>query len=165
MKTCPDCSQDLPDLAFGVDNSKPDALTRRCKACNNAYAKSRKGAPKDWVRKTQQPGYAAQKKKAYWARHPDKKAEHYRRKWEAKRARLIEAGALRPQVPLSPEDRRKRHLAHKIVYSCIKRGSMTKKPCEVCGEVEVHGHHPDYDRPRDVVWLCNEHHRAVHAMV
>lgn len=34
--------------------------------------------------------------------------------------------------------------------------------CASCGR--PHGHHPDYSRPLDVVWLCDKHHKEVHAM-
>lgn len=34
---------------------------------------------------------------------------------------------------------------------------------ECCGK--PHGHHPDYSRPLDVVWLCDKHHKEAHALV
>ena|SRR6267154_3130739 len=50
------------------------------------------------------------------------------------------------------------------VNNAVRRGKLTPMPCLVCGE-KAHAHHPDYDRPLDVVWLCPSHHREVHAMV
>jgi hypothetical protein len=44
----------------------------------------------------------------------------------------------------------------------LKRGKITQKPCEVCGEL-AQMHHDDYSRPLDVRWLCREHHLAHHA--
>ena len=35
--------------------------------------------------------------------------------------------------------------------------------CEVCGEVNVHGHHYDYTKPLDVKWLCPLHHVREHS--
>jgi len=35
------------------------------------------------------------------------------------------------------------------------------QPCEVCGEPGER-HHPDYDKPDEVVWLCRRHHRQLH---
>jgi len=53
--------------------------------------------------------------------------------------------------------------AHMALASAIKRGLIERQPCEKCGAVPTDGHHPDYDRPLAVVWLCRRHHRARHA--
>lgn len=42
--------------------------------------------------------------------------------------------------------------------------SIPKKPCEICGSrVNVHRHHHDYSKPKDVRFFCAEHHRQHHA--
>ena len=51
--------------------------------------------------------------------------------------------------------------AHSKLKYAIRIGKVTKKPCEVCGKLRVHGHHPDYSRPYYVRWLCPLHHVAV----
>ena len=51
------------------------------------------------------------------------------------------------------------------VSSAIRDGKLTKTPCHVCGHEKVEGHHPDYDQPLDVIWLCNPHHRAAHNLL
>lgn len=43
-----------------------------------------------------------------------------------------------------------------------KRGSILEKPCLVCGAGNAQMHHVDYDRPLDVVWLCDGHHKGWH---
>lgn len=41
--------------------------------------------------------------------------------------------------------------------------ALERQPCFVCGSVErLHGHHPDYDQPMSVVWLCATHHNQLH---
>ena len=57
-----------------------------------------------------------------------------------------------------PERRKASHL----VSNALRDGKLEKLPCLVCGHEKVEGHHPDYSRPLDVVWLCNPHHREVH---
>ncbi len=47
----------------------------------------------------------------------------------------------------------------------IKSGRLVRQPCRDCGSVKVHAHHEDYNKPLDVVWLCETHHRAEHAKV
>lgn len=56
----------------------------------------------------------------------------------------------------------KKYSAHTKVGNAIRGGYLTPKPCEVCGRPEVHGHHCDYDKPLEVLWLCAEHHAAWH---
>ena len=57
----------------------------------------------------------------------------------------------------------KRYRAHLAVKNALSRGELTRKPCEFCGEVKSEGHHPDYERPCDVVWLCRKCHCQLHA--
>lgn len=49
----------------------------------------------------------------------------------------------------------------------LQDGRIT--PWPVCAVPECdqkpEGHHPDYSRPLDVVWLCRTHHIAAHALV
>lgn len=42
-----------------------------------------------------------------------------------------------------------------------QRGRIERKPCEVCG-AHAERHHDDYDKPKEVRWLCREHHMEWH---
>lgn len=57
-----------------------------------------------------------------------------------------------------------RRAANIKVGNAVRDGRLKKQPCWVCGEKAV-AHHPDYDRPLDVVWLCQPHHKQAHALV
>ena len=57
-----------------------------------------------------------------------------------------------------------RKKANTAVGNALRSGKIKKQPCWVCGEKAV-AHHPDYDRPLDVVWLCQPHHKQTHALV
>ena len=52
--------------------------------------------------------------------------------------------------------------AMRSVANELKAGRMTKGPCEVCGASKVDAHHPDYNEPFVVVWLCRKHHMQLH---
>lgn len=56
-----------------------------------------------------------------------------------------------------------RRMANHIVKNAIKRGDLVSLPCIICGK-KAQGHHPDYSRPLDVVWLCPKHHQETHAL-
>lgn len=65
-------------------------------------------------------------------------------------------------------DWRKKHPEREHAQSAlnwaVKIGLVKKLPCFVCG-LDAEAHHPDYDRPLDVVWLCSAHHKQAHALV
>lgn len=70
--------------------------------------------------------------------------------------------ATRPKhTELSPEERQKANArAYLNVY--IRRGKIVRMPCHVCGSPKAEGHHHDYSKPLDVVWLCRPCHMAEH---
>ena len=51
--------------------------------------------------------------------------------------------------------------AHKKFNSIRKK--IKRLPCYKCGEIyKVHGHHPDYSKPFEVIWVCSIHHKEIH---
>lgn len=44
----------------------------------------------------------------------------------------------------------------------IETGVLKRKPCEVCGNLKSEGHHRDYNKPLEVLWLCRKHHKEQH---
>lgn len=54
------------------------------------------------------------------------------------------------------------YLAHLTVQNAIRLGLLERQPCQVCGAEKSEAHHPDYDRPLEVQWLCRKHHKAAH---
>ena len=55
-----------------------------------------------------------------------------------------------------------RYTANTAVNNAIRDGRLVKQPCEVCGRLDVHGHHDDYTKPLEVRWLCPVHHKEHH---
>ena len=44
----------------------------------------------------------------------------------------------------------------------IHRGVLVRQPCEKCGNPKSEAHHPDYQKPRLVKWLCRTCHLEGH---
>lgn len=52
--------------------------------------------------------------------------------------------------------------AHRALNKAIKKGILIRLPCEQCGESKAEGHHPDYHKPLEVIWLCHKCHVELH---
>ena len=56
----------------------------------------------------------------------------------------------------------KRVRARSRIKMRVKAGTLPRKPCERCGAPEAQTHHPDYDKPTEIRWLCVACHGAEH---
>ena len=66
----------------------------------------------------------------------------------------------RIKYPLKIQCRRK-------VVCAIQSGKLKRGHCEDCGKTpsqeKIYGHHEDYDKPLEVVWLCSSCHMRRHS--
>lgn len=136
MKTCGHCKVEKPVIEFHKSRCQPDGLAGNCKPC------------------------CAEWKRAYRARNAE-----VLREYDRERAKSPER---EQQLLVNRKRYRQRHAekskVHGIFSYAVRLGIVKPQPCLVCGE-KAHGHHPDYDRPLDVVWLCPQHHKDAHAAV
>ena len=58
-----------------------------------------------------------------------------------------------------PEKKR----ARQVFRTAVGLGNIKRKSCEFCGEKKTDGHHPNYSKPLEVIWLCRTHHADMHA--
>ncbi len=62
-----------------------------------------------------------------------------------------------------------RHIkqAGQKVKDAIKYGKLIRpKNCCLCGsENKIEGHHADYDKPLEVIWVCQKCHRMIHKRI
>ena len=52
--------------------------------------------------------------------------------------------------------------AERLIQNYIKNGKMKRQPCVICGKKNGLGHHPDYSKPIEVIFLCPLHHKEIH---
>lgn len=52
--------------------------------------------------------------------------------------------------------------ARYLLNNAVRDGRLVRLPCQECGKKRSYGHHPDYSKPLEVVWLCAVHHSAEH---
>lgn len=134
MRFCPGCTKELALELFGACAS--DTLTGKqvyCLPCSRGnLAKSYR---RDIVR-------SRLLRRVSFRKYPEQAAR---------------AGAKRRVAPY-------KHAAQMRVYYAVKRGELVKPGhCSRCPETHrIEGHHDDYSRPLDVMWLCTACHRVRH---
>lgn len=55
-------------------------------------------------------------------------------------------------------------MANKLIKNMVLRGALVRPTvCYKCdSSVKISAHHPDYDKPFDIVWLCHRCHMKEH---
>jgi hypothetical protein len=136
MKTCSACKKTKCFLDFQKRAASKDGLTSSCDECLKKRDKARYLKEKE---------YRAARNKAYLQTEKGKASHKISvEKWQAAN--------------------RIKRAAHIILGSAVKSGKVIPWPCCALPECnkKPEAHHPDYDRPLDVVWLCTEHHKQLH---
>lgn len=83
------------------------------------------------------------------------------RKRNIEKARARGAANTKKMMEKYPE----KYLARSKTMYAVKTGKLKRLPCEVCGEIKVDAHHPDYSKPLEVKWLCRAHHAEEHLIM
>ena len=54
--------------------------------------------------------------------------------------------------------------AHAAIREMIKKGTIQRsKKCSKCGlKGKIEGHHKDYNKPKEYIWICKACHTAIH---
>lgn len=142
MNICKKCNKDKVESDFYNSDST-------CKECRKAMVRANRAKNIEYYR-----GYDKKRFKD----DPRVKARHARYaasesgKAAAKRAK-------EKYIELNPIKR----AAHIMVGNAVRDGKIIKGVCEVCGDLDSHGHHDDYSLPLVVRWLCSIHHSDWHA--
>lgn len=53
-------------------------------------------------------------------------------------------------------------IARWMVRGEIRKGKIIRKSCEKCGNEKSEAHHPNYNEPLNIIWLCRKHHNDEH---
>ena len=148
-KTCFKCLIKLPLEAFYKHAQMGDGHLNKCIACTKKDVNAHRQANLEKVR--------AYDRLRGGVPH---RVEARRDYAKTENAKLSHAKSLQKQRILHPQKR----IARQALSNAIRDGRVARLPCLICGHETVEGHHPDYDRPLDVVWLCPPHHSATHKM-
>lgn len=134
MKTCFGCNTPKALNEFYTHPQMKDGRLNKCKECIRADATNHRNANIEKAR-----AYDIERSK-----RPENKAKfaEYQKKYD----------------PLNQEKLK----AHAAVDKAIRKGGLTRQPCERCERTDTHAHHEDYSKPLEVRWLCPPHHKERH---
>lgn len=172
MKKCTGCKIEKDEINFGKHKKTKDGLNEKCKECCKARSKITIHSEK-----------AIENRKKYRAEWQKRKRPilnaRLRDRYKEKIEECREQSKIRTRKYLQSEKGKAKHLettklyvesnpekisAQRKVRSAIKSGKL-KRPlhCEICKiESHVHGHHEDYSKPLEVIWMCSKCHLYHH---
>jgi hypothetical protein len=160
MKTCFKCNTEKPLSEYYRLARMADGHLNKCKECTKMDVKKHRTDNLDKVREYDRSRsmlpHRVQARKEYSLTDAGK-ASHSRasRKYLKNNPERINQGRKR-----HPE----KYAAHNAVWSALVTGKMVRPSnCQQCAtECTPHGHHEDYSKPLDVMWLCVPCHAARH---
>lgn len=132
---CAQCKVVQPLSCFHKDKNNPDGLYPYCKTCRK------------------------QKSRAYYEENVEillSKSKIYRKTDRGRAARRKE---------YENEKKKSEYKVHYTLTNAVRDGRIEKLDyCTMCSitGVKIHGHHYDYTRPLDVVWVCSKCHSWIH---
>lgn len=146
MKKCSKCKVEKDSSEFYRCRRNKDGRQGRCIECDRKRVN-------EWRKKNKERIYDYNRK--YRTDHPDAVI-----KW--KERRNIRDANTKPWVDYRRNNPEK-YKAKRKVYYALRKGIMTKRPCQICGSINnIHAHHEDYSKPLSVIWLCPQHHKDIH---
>lgn len=143
MKRCPRCKTEKPDERFWRTPGQPSKLSSYCKECLLEWKRERRRNNPDAV---------------------ESERRSNRVRMARRRAEMSQLGIVRKWHDSG-------YAVSKVKQSCYNRyrralnsGKLVRPAnCSICGSTrQIQGHHLDYQRPLDVLWLCVDCHKAVH---
>ena len=139
MKLCPRCGEAKPLTDYYQDSSRVSGYGCYCKKCHNSNMDQ-------WRDRNSETDKANKKRYA-----------------TSSRGREVNRRAVQAHKLRFPQKNRARHLLQQAVES----GKISKPDlCSKCGDApelrDLHGHHEDYAKPIEVVWLCRQCHNKLH---
>lgn len=152
MKKCTKCLVLKPRSEFYKASGFRDGLQYNCKPCQRK-------AQISWRERNLERARCTDRRNKREERERDGE-EETRRKWNEWYSKNSER---RAAYQNARRDKRKEK-AHHALAAALERGEIIKPlECSDCGEEKpLDGHHEDYDKPLEVVWLCRRCHVLAH---
>ena len=148
MKTCKKCLESKSFESFYKHSGMRDGFLSICKECTiqriKRYRKNNIETIREYDRERGKTEARRKQAKKYQQKHREE-IQKYKIEWRKNHPKLAKA--------------------HNAVARAIAKKQLIQQPCSVCGILQSEAHHPDYDAPLEVVWLCRKHHSELHNQI
>ena len=155
QKQCFKCMRHLPLDDFYRHSKMADGHLGKCKECTKADVNKNRAANLEYYQQYDRHRFQYELERRSlqldqmreWAKNNPEKLAEVKSQWQAR----------------NPEKRQ----CHLSLASAIAKGTLVKSAsCQSCGTSEgrIQGHHPDYTKPIDVMWLCATCHSRQHRL-
>lgn len=149
MVNCKYCKTDKPIDDFYQSSIRKDGKSGNCKECIRARVRANRAANLEY--------YQEFDRQRANLPHRVEARKDYAKTDQGKKATAKAKEAHYRRYP-------HRSAARNAVNNAIRDGRLHKpSQCESCSnETALHGHHCDYNKPMDVMWLCDPCHKQWH---
>lgn len=127
-----------------------DGYTNKCKECTKSDNKNNRNKKIDYYKEYDKS--RANLKHRIEARKEYQKTDNYKKNHYKNNLKYTKANRIKQR-------------ARRKVQYYLSKGELSKKPCEVCGNIKSEAHHADYTKPLDIIWLCDKHHKKLHIRI
>ena len=148
MILCIKCDKYQPESEYYRSTMRANG-TGECKSCTRARVTANRNANLEY--------YQEFDRKRANLPHRVKARKEYVQTENGRKSMTKGNGAWRKRNPSIAR-------AHRMVSKAVRDGILIKPSnCEGCdSEAALHGHHCDYNKPLDVMWLCEPCHKQWH---
>jgi hypothetical protein len=150
MKECFKCKVELPLDQFYKHPKMKDGHVNKCIECNKADVRG------SYRRRPVEERKAYERGRLHAEHRIHARLVHYKNAMETNPQSIRDA-----KSKWYYANRRKKR-AETAVARAIRQGRLVRLPCERCSSPRSQGHHEDYSKPLDVMWLCAKHHGERH---
>lgn len=152
-KRCFKCGSEKPLSDFYRHSKMADGHLNKCKDCTRADVQGNRANRLDYYRE--------------YDRRRANLPHRVKMREECAQTEQGKAATADGKAAWAERNKDKRY-AHFSLKRALMSGAIERpSSCSRCGAsgVRIEGHHPDYTRPLDVVWLCSPCHKAEHKRV
>lgn len=130
---CMYCKYEKPQSEYNANRTRKSGYVPYCKQCESRV------------------------KRDYYTRNREKILARVAKYDKSTKSIEVKRKTAKRMVDKYPE----KHRARELLKAAVRLGKIEKFPC-YCGNINSQGHHRDYSKPFEVVWLCSPHHHELH---